>query len=198
MNKQIQCGVLAFQGNFAEHLSALEILGVSGVKVNQAKQIADLTHLIIPGGESTVMSAFFHQTGIEKIIHKQVISKKLKIFGTCAGAILLAKKVISDQKIENLGLIDLTIKRNAYGSQIHSFETDVDFLPEKKTIKAIFIRPPKIIEIGQNVEILAYNNANPILVKQNNILLSTFHPEYLIPPIIHKYFLEIGNHVQKK
>lgn len=188
MNKKIQCGVLAFQGNFSEHLVALERLGIRGQKINQANQIEALTHLIIPGGESTVMSVFFRQTGIGQMICQQVLSNKLKIFGTCAGAILLAKKVISAQKIENLGLIDLTIERNAYGSQIHSFETKIDFIPWKKEIKAIFIRPPKILEIGRNVEILAFENSIPVMVKQKNVLLATFHPEYLDPPLIHEFF----------
>lgn len=189
MNKKIKCGVLAFQGNFAEHLSALEKLGVDGTKINRAEQVTNLTHLIIPGGESTVMSAFFQQTGISEVIHKRVVAKKLKIFGTCAGAILLAKKVISEQKIENLDLIDVTIQRNAYGSQIDSFEAKVNFLPLKKKIRAIFIRPPKVVKTEKNVEILAYHNSTPILLKQDNVLLATFHPEYLIPPIVHEYFL---------
>lgn len=188
MNKKIQCGVLAFQGNFSEHLVALGRLGIRGQKINQANQIEALTHLIIPGGESTVMSVFFRQTGIGQVICRQVLSNKLKIFGTCAGAILLAKKVISAQKIENLGLIDLTMERNAYGSQIHSFETTIDFIPWKKDIKAIFIRPPKILEIGRNVEILAFENSIPVMVKQKNVLLATFHPEYLDPPLIHEFF----------
>jgi len=117
---------------------------------------------------------------------------KLKIFGTCAGAILLANHIISDQFAHSLKLIDVTIERNAYGSQIHSFEKTILIKPYQKYITGVFIRAPRIIAYNdESCSLLAMHQSSPVLIQNNNILLSTFHPEYTVPPIIHDYFLNM-------
>lgn len=138
------------------------------------------------------MSKFLATSPIKQVMIDRATSGQLSIFGTCAGAILLSKNVHPSEKVENMGLIDIDTDRNAYGSQLHSFEEEVEFLPEKKKILATFIRAPKITHVGEWVEILASHQNQPILVQQKNILAATFHPEYLEVPEIHQYFLQMN------
>ncbi len=186
----ICCGILAFQGNVAEHEQALRRLEVASKRVTSAHELSGITHLIIPGGESTVMSAFIKKTGIGHEIQQRVRANTLKVFGTCAGAIMLSSVVISNHPISNMGLIDITISRNAYGSQIHSFEDTIEFLPTREKLNAVFIRAPKITNIGDDVTVLAEYRSEPVIVQQGNVLASVSHPEYLNPPIVHRYFLK--------
>ncbi len=187
---QINGGVLAFQGNVEEHLLALKKCGIQGRRVLAVQEVERLTHLIIPGGESTVMSAFLVESGLGKVIKERAQSGALSVFGTCAGAILLSKQVYPAEKVEPLGLIEADINRNAFGSQLHSFETEVEYLPTQQKIMATFIRAPQFKHFGESVEVLAHLNDEPILIRQDNVLASTFHPEYLEDPVIHRYFLE--------
>lgn len=186
----ICCGILAFQGDVAEHEDAFRRLGVVSKRVTNAHELLGCTHLIIPGGESTVMSMFFKKTGIGQTIQGRVRDHTLNVFGTCAGAIMLSSAVISNHPISNMGLIDITISRNAYGSQMHSFEDTIEFLPTQEKVNAVFVRAPKIINVGDDVIVLAEYQSEPVLVQQGNVLVSTFHPEYLNPPIVHRYFFE--------
>lgn len=188
---KIHCGILAFQGDVEEHEAAFLRLGVKAERILTAEQLENLTHLVIPGGESTVMSQFLKGSDVQKILRERVQTGQLAVFGTCAGAILLSKNVQPSEKIENMGLIDLDVDRNAYGSQLHSFEEEVEFLPEKTAVNAVFIRAPRFTRVGEGVEILAYQNGTPILVQQKNVLATSFHPEYLENPIIHNYFLQM-------
>lgn len=185
-----QCGILAFQGDVAEHEQALARLGVKVKRITQMHELAGVTHLIIPGGESTVISAFLKESGMGVAIQERVTSKTLAVFGTCAGAIVLANIVESLKPVESLKLIDISISRNAYGSQINSFEDTVVFQPTNESMTAVFIRAPKIQAVGEGVTILAQHKGIPVLVRQGNILTSTFHPEYLDIPVVHQYFLE--------
>jgi len=187
----MRCGILAFQGDVAEHEQALARLGVKAQRITQTQELVEITHLIIPGGESTVIGAFLKESGMGALIQERVRSKTLAVFGTCAGAIVLANHVESLKPVESLQLIDTTISRNAYGSQINSFEDTITFEPSKEAINAVFIRAPKITGVGEGVTILAEHNGMPVLVRTQNILVSTFHPEYLDAPIIHRYFLGI-------
>lgn len=189
-NKRVNCGILAFQGNVEEHLLALKKCGIQGQRVLVVEELEHLTHLIIPGGESTVMSAFLVESGLGEVIKERAQSGELSVFGTCAGAILLSNHVHPAEKVEPLGLIEADINRNAFGSQLHSFETEVEFLPTQQTIMATFIRAPQFTHVGESVEVLARLNDEPILIRQDNVLASTFHPEYLEDPLIHQYFLE--------
>lgn len=187
----MRCGILAFQGNIEEHERALERLDAESVRVLNLEDLNNCTHLIIPGGESTVMSDFLEQTGLGEAIIKKVRNNELKVFGTCAGAILLAKEVVPTEKVRPLGLIDITVERNAYGRQAQSFETEAVFEPTNESFSAVFIRAPKIASIGSDVTVLAELDGEPIIAKQHNVLVSTCHPEYLAAPFIHNHFLSI-------
>ena len=167
-------------------------LGIQAKRILTPEQLSTITHLVIPGGESTVMSKFLKNAPIKQMLIDRAVSGQLSIFGTCAGAILISKNVHPPEKVENMGLIDIDTDRNAYGSQLHSFEEAVEFLPKKQEILATFIRAPKITRVGGEVEVLASHNNQPILVRQKNILAATFHPEYLEEPIIHNYFLQMN------
>lgn len=182
-------GILSLQGDIEEHELALKRLQKESIRIKNLEDLEDLTHLIIPGGESTTMSLFLKDSPLKAAIQQKVQSGELKVFGTCAGAILLAKKVDPPEKVEHMDLMDVDISRNAYGTQMDSFETEIEFLPQKKKIHAVFIRAPKVTGVGESVKILAKDGENPVLLKQGNILLSTFHPEYLEDPVIHEYFL---------
>jgi pyridoxal 5'-phosphate synthase pdxT subunit len=184
------CGILAFQGNLEEHERAIHTLGVESIRVLDVTDLKKVTHLIIPGGESTVISAFLDKTGIGSEIVRRVKEHSLSVLGTCAGAILLATEVVPNEKISLLGLIDITIERNSYGRQAQSFEASIILEPTQKKFNAVFIRAPKIMEVRGDAKILATHENNPILVQQNNVLVSTFHPEYLQHSFIHEYFLK--------
>lgn len=180
-------GVLAVQGNFQEHMDLL-----SGMKVDatEVRSVADLSHvqkLIIPGGESTVIAKMLETTKLDKEIVKRVKKKTLSVFGTCAGAIVLANKVIGEKRFKPLGLIDVTLERNAYGSQLQSFDAAVPF--EKKPLQAAFIRAPKITKKGRKVEVLASFHESPVLVRQGSIMLSTFHPEMRGETRVHQLWI---------
>jgi 5'-phosphate synthase pdxT subunit len=182
-------GVLAFQGDIEEHVEAFKRIGYEAEKVREIANLENTTHLVIPGGESTVLTKFFERSGLGEEIQKRVLEGSLSVFGTCAGLIMLSKKVESPKPIKNLNLIDLETSRNAYGSQINSFEKEVVFEPIGNKFLATFIRAPKVTSVGEGVEILARDEELGILFKQKNVLASTFHPEYLENSLIHKYFL---------
>lgn len=185
----ISIGILAFQGDIEEHEDALKSLGYSSLRIKSKADLENITHLIIPGGESTVISKFLHWTGLDEEIKTRAQNKTLQIYGTCAGAILLATEVESNYPIHNLGLIEAKLSRNAYGSQINSFEAELEFKPTNQILKAIFIRAPKIISHSNKTKVLCQYNTEVMMLEQENILISTFHPELIRPAIIHEYFL---------
>ncbi len=186
---KINVGILAFHGDIEEHEEAIASLGFSSIRLKYLEDLDNLTHLILPGGESTTISKFLDKTGIGKAIQKRAKEKTLQIYGTCAGAILLAKEVETQYPVSNLGLIDAKISRNAYGSQIHSFETELNFKPTKQNFEAIFIRAPKIISHSDKIDVLCEHQEEAMILEQDNVLISTFHPELIRPAIIHEYFL---------
>ena len=185
---QIKIGILGFQGDIEEHEAAIASLGHTNSRVKTLQDLENVSHLIIPGGESTVISKFLIKTKLDKAIQKKAQNKTLKIFGTCAGAIILAKEVDSPKPINNLKLIDAKLSRNAYGSQIHSFETKLNFLPTQTKFNAVFIRAPKIISRGHQTKVLVKHQDEIVMLQQDNIFISTFHPELIRPASIHKYF----------
>lgn len=169
---KLKIGVLALQGAFFEHIKILQKLNVETIEVRTVEDLIELDGLIIPGGESTTMNLLIGE------IKKQM--KNLPIFGTCAGAILLSQQ----------NLLNIEVERNAYGSQLDSFEDKFEFLGDK--INGIFIRAPKILKVGPKVEILAKNSKGEIvLVKEGNYLAATFHPELSEDTKIHEYFLKM-------
>jgi len=192
-------GVLALQGDFAEHIKILESLEVNAVEVRTKNDLDDCSALIIPGGESTVIAKLLFSSGLDKEI-KVRVKKGMPVYGTCAGAIIAAKKVAatkgspegSEKQFKPLGLIDVEVKRNAYGRQIDSFEAQVK-VKGIGEMNCVFIRAPIISKIGRKVEILAKFEGNPVLAKQGNVLVGTFHPETEGKTAVHDFFLKMSS-----
>lgn len=186
----MHAGVLAIQGDVAEHLAVLRALKVAHSEVRTCTDLLQCTHLIIPGGESTVMAKFLWKSGLAKEIQKRVKAKSLSVYGTCAGAILVAKNVTGKNAPKPLGLIDITVERNAYGTQTESFDASVKLKGEKKAIAVSFIRAPKISRVGKSVQVLSSHGKEAVLVRQGNILAGTFHPEMRDDKTVHALFLK--------
>ena len=182
-------GILAVQGDFEMHAKMLGRIGARWKLVKGTQDLASADALIMPGGESTTMLKFLAEDGMEAAIRKFAEQDKL-IFGTCAGAILLAKEVTHPPQ-EHLGLLDITIERNAYGRQIDSAVRSGE-CPElsPRPLEMIFIRAPIIRRVGAGVKVLGWAGEVPVLVEQGNILAATFHPELTEDETIHRYFLK--------
>ncbi len=185
-------GVLAFQGDVAEHVAVLTRLHVPSIEVRTKDDLSKIDGLIIPGGESTVISGFLTSSGVGREIQRRVYDRKhpLAVYGTCAGAIVLARKATGKHAPRPLGLIDLTVERNAYGTQLDSFETVINVRGIREPLSVAFIRAPKITRTGRKVEILAHDQGLPVLVRQGRVLVGTFHPEVRAETAIHRYFVE--------
>ncbi|MDO8692189.1 MAG: pyridoxal 5'-phosphate synthase glutaminase subunit PdxT [Dehalococcoidia bacterium] len=182
-------GVLALQGAFAEHLSALARLGIEGLPVRLPEQLDGLDGLIIPGGESTTISKLMLSYGIFEALRVRIESG-LAVWGTCAGMILLARET-DDKKLPVTGLMDIRVKRNAFGRQLESFEHDLS-IPAlgPDPFHAVFIRAPVIECVGANVEVLARLSPGPIVAaRQGRLLATAFHPELTTDLRFHQYFL---------
>jgi pyridoxal 5'-phosphate synthase pdxT subunit len=185
-------GVLALQGDFEAHGRALDGLGAEPVFVRTAEELEDIDGLIIPGGESTTMLNLLHA---EKLLEPlSEFGKRHSIFGTCAGAILLAKDV-SHPEQESLGLMDIGVERNAYGRQIDSrvarFSPEPEFADRTHAgeMEAVFIRAPIIRRVGPRARVLARYDGDPVLVEQGRHLVATFHPELTRDSRVHELFL---------
>lgn len=172
-------GVLALQGAFREHARVLRSLGADVVEVRLPEQLDGLDGLVIPGGESTTMTRLARIYGLEEAIRRFDGA----IFGTCAGMILLDR--------ERLGLIDLVVRRNAFGRQVASFEADLEIAGEREPFRAVFIRAPWIEEAGPDVEILAEVDDHPVLAREGRVLVASFHPELTDDTRVHERFLEM-------
>lgn len=183
-------GVLALQGDYAEHMKVLRSLNVETKEIRTPGDLSQCSHLIIPGGESTVMGKLLTSSGIRDPLLKRANAGDLAIFGTCAGAILLAKEILGKNAPEGLGLMDITVDRNAYGTQIHSFDTEI-VVEGLGTIPVAFIRAPKIRRVGKNVEILASHEGTPVLLRQGRFLACTCHSEVRGEPRIHQLLLTL-------
>ncbi|MCI7180141.1 MAG: pyridoxal 5'-phosphate synthase glutaminase subunit PdxT [Schaedlerella sp.] len=181
-------GILALQGAFAEHGAMLDRLGAEHFEIRQRK---DLDHpfdaLILPGGESTVMAKLLHESGMFEIIREKIRSG-MPVYGTCAGLILLAKEVEDNPAC--LGTMDIRVKRNAYGRQLGSFYTEQEF-KGIGTIPMSFIRAPYIEKIYENTEILAQADGKIVAARQENQLVTAFHPEVNDDTRVHQYFLNM-------
>jgi 5'-phosphate synthase pdxT subunit len=185
----LKIGVLALQGDFARHQVMLQLLEIETVLVKKHKDLRGCKGLIIPGGESTTLTKLIQKCNMYEPIRE--FTEKHPIMGTCAGAIMVASSV-DDQRIQPFQLIDISVARNAYGRQIDSFVTHVDvpFLKGSEKFKTVFIRAPKIKNVGSQVEVLMELHGSPIMVQERNVLALTFHPELTSDPRIHQYFLE--------
>ncbi|HJO91846.1 MAG TPA: pyridoxal 5'-phosphate synthase glutaminase subunit PdxT [Victivallales bacterium] len=184
-------GVLALQGDFAKHQKMLVNSGVDTVQVKTVYDLNKCDGLVIPGGESTTLTKLIKAYDLYEPIRKFAEGKP--VMGTCAGLIMLANNV-DDSRVKPFGLLDITVSRNAYGRQIDSFVDDLDikFVNEKEDdFKGVFIRAPKILEVNDSAEVLIYHNNSPVMVRQNNIIGLSFHPELTDDTRIHEYFLSI-------
>lgn len=184
-------GILAVQGAFYEHARILQSLNVNSVEIRQKEDLQCNTFdgLILPGGESTVMGKLINELELFNPL-KEMITSGMPVFGTCAGLILLAKRIADDDKI-HLGTMDIVAKRNAYGRQLSSFQTVSDFAGSGP-IPMTFIRAPYIQEAGSAVDILAEVDGHIIAARQDNMLVTAFHPELTNCTKVHQYFL---NHI---
>ncbi len=185
----MKIGVLGLQGDFREHLLVLKRLGVEGRDVRTTEDLKDIDALIIPGGESTTMAHLMAQNGLDQAV-KERHHQGMLLYGTCAGLIVLAKEIV-EGKPPGLGLIDITVSRNAYGRQVDSFEADLQ-IKHMGAFHAVFIRAPKITKCGSHVEVLAEYEGMPVLARQGRVLVSSFHPELTGDTRIHEYFLSLG------
>jgi len=185
-------GVLAFQGDIAEHIEVLSRLHVPSVEVRTRDDMAKIDALIIPGGESTVIAQFLTETGVGREIQKRVksVTHPLRVFGTCAGAIVLAQKVTGKNGPKTLALIAVTVERNAYGTQVDSFEAELKVSGILRPVPVAFIRAPKITRVGKGVEVLAKYRGEPVLLRQGNVMIGTFHPEVRGETGVHALFLQ--------
>ncbi|NIM01868.1 MAG: pyridoxal 5'-phosphate synthase glutaminase subunit PdxT [Acidobacteria bacterium] len=186
----MRIGVLALQGGFEAHARVYAALGVNVVEVRRVVQLRDIDGLVLPGGESTTLLKLMEdEPWFEALSDFHADGKAL--FATCAGAILLAREVL-DSGQRALGLLDASIRRNAFGRQIDSFEADLALDGEREPLRAVFIRAPRFTATGPDVEVLARLDDEPVLVLQDNILAATFHPELTADPRIHCRFLDLA------
>lgn len=184
-------GVLALQGDFAKHVEVLHSLGIEALEVRKPSDLTNCDGLIIPGGESTVMLRLIDFIKMRESLLQFADQKP--VFGTCAGLILMSKK-IHDSSMKPLQLLDLEIDRNAFGRQIESFQTfiSLELNPEhSKSFPAFFIRAPKIRKYEKGVQVLGKLKSEPVLVRQGHHLGSSFHPELTLDSQIHQYFIEM-------
>jgi 5'-phosphate synthase pdxT subunit len=179
VKRPLRIGVLALQGAFREHAHALRRLGAEVREVRLAEDLVGLDGLVIPGGESTTIMHLAALYGLDAAIREY----EGPILGTCAGMIVLDR--------EHLGVADLEVDRNAYGRQVKSFEADVELAGEGPPLHGVFIRAPRIRELGPDVEILGELDGEPVLVRDGRLLLASFHPELTDDPRVHALFLEM-------
>jgi 5'-phosphate synthase pdxT subunit len=175
----MRIGVLAVQGNFREHAAMLRRLGAEPVEVRKPEQLEGLDGLIIPGGESTAIMRLVRLYGLEDAIREFA----QPVFGTCAGMILLDRN--------HLGVLDLGVERNAYGRQVASFEADLDLDGDERPLRGVFIRAPRVAEVGADVDVLAELDGEPVLLREGRVLVASFHPELTDDTRVHERFLDL-------
>jgi 5'-phosphate synthase pdxT subunit len=180
-------GVLAIQGNYASHAQALTEAGASPVEVRKAEQLAGLDGLVLPGGESTTMLKFLEKHRFFEALEEFCGIKP--VFGTCAGVILLAREVLNPAQ-RSMGVLDAVVERNAYGRQIDSVIVTAETELAGGPLEMVFIRSPRISQIGPGVEVLARREGFPVLIRQGRILAATFHPELSHDRRVHRLFVE--------
>ncbi|PIT86913.1 MAG: pyridoxal 5'-phosphate synthase glutaminase subunit PdxT [Candidatus Magasanikbacteria bacterium CG10_big_fil_rev_8_21_14_0_10_43_6] len=182
-------GVLDIQGSVEEHAAMLGRLDHVEVRmVKKLEYLKELDGLVIPGGESTVMAKLMREYELDVAI-KEDVSRGMCVYGTCAGAILVSSNVKGEERFAPLGLIDITVQRNGYGRQLDSFETVVHF--DDENISAVFIRAPQLTKVGKGVQILSTYKDEIVAVRNQQVLVTTFHPELTDSTVVHRYFVEM-------
>lgn len=183
----IRAGVLALQGAVEEHLRALRRAGAEAVAVKRVEQLDGLHGLIIPGGESTTIGRLMRRYGFIEAIRRFAADGK-PVFGTCAGLIVMAERIEGGEET-HLGLMDVTVARNAFGRQRESFETDLDVEGLDRPLRAVFIRAPLIKEAGSGVKVLSMYKGEIVAARQGRLLACSFHPELTDDSALHAYFV---------
>lgn len=187
----MKVGVLALQGDVAEHVSVLIACGVYPTLVRRPAELASVDALVLPGGESTTIAQLAEIFGLYQPIRDR-ITAGMPVYGSCAGMILLADAILDAKEGQKtFGGLDITVRRNAFGRQIDSFESDIAFADgSSELMHAVFIRAPWVEKIGAGVQVLASVDSHPVAVRSNNILATAFHPELTGDFRIHRYFIE--------
>ena len=175
----MKIGVLAVQGNFREHAAMLRRLGVDSVEVRKPEQLGGLDALVIPGGESTTFMRLMRLYGLDELVR----TFEGPILGTCAGMIVLDR--------QHLDAVDIEVDRNAYGRQVASFEADIAVAGDSKPLRGVFIRAPRVREVGPEVEVLAELDGEPVLLCEGRFIVASFHPELTDDTRVHERFLDL-------
>jgi pyridoxal 5'-phosphate synthase pdxT subunit len=181
----MKIGILAVQGDFREHAAMLRRVGAEPVEVRKPEQLEELDGLVIPGGESTAIMRLVRIYGLEDALRR--FSRP--VFGTCAGMILLDR--------DHLGLVDLAVRRNAYGRQVASFEADLALEGEDEPLRGVFIRAPRVADAGPDVEVIAEHDGEPVLLRDGRFLVASFHPELTDDTRVHELFLDLVREEQR-
>jgi 5'-phosphate synthase pdxT subunit len=182
----VKAGVLALQGDFREHARMLDAAGATALEVRTASQLAEVECLVIPGGESTTIAKLAHASGLVEPVRERAAAG-MPILGTCAGMIVLAERVVGGDPL--FGLIDITVRRNAYGRQVDSFETDLAVEGIDHPVRGVFIRAPWVEDVGAGVRVLAEHEDHPVVLEQENLVVASFHPELVGETALHEYLL---------
>jgi pyridoxal 5'-phosphate synthase pdxT subunit len=182
----MKAGVLALQGDFREHGRAFADVGATPVEVRTAEDLAEVACLAIPGGESTTMSLLARAYELVEPVRERARAG-MPILGTCAGMIVLADRVVGGEPL--FALVDITVRRNAYGRQVDSFEADLDVEGIDGHVRGVFIRAPRVDDVGPGVRVLAEHEGHPVVLEQGNLLVASFHPELVGETGLHRYLL---------
>jgi 5'-phosphate synthase pdxT subunit len=192
----VKIGVLGLQGAVREHVRSIEVCKAEAVVVKKVEQLEDLDGLIIPGGESTTMRRLMDQYGFIEPL-REFAAKGKPMFGTCAGLIILAKKIVGYDE-PHLGLMDITVERNSFGRQRDSFEAELRIAGIADDFIGVFIRAPHIVEVGEDVEILAKHNGRIVAARQGQFLGCSFHPELTDDHRVTQYFVNMVEEAKLK
>jgi 5'-phosphate synthase pdxT subunit len=185
----VKAGVLALQGDFREHRAVLEGLGAAAIEVRTPADLDRVDALVIPGGESTTISKLARSAGLVDPIAERARAG-MPMFGTCAGMIVMARRVDGGESL--LSLVDIAVRRNAYGRQVESFETDVDVRGVREPVRAVFIRAPVVEDVGDGVEVVARHEERPVVLRQGKLVVASFHPELVGEAALHRYVLDMA------
>lgn len=185
----MKIGILALQGAFREHKEILDSLNVENSYVKTVEDLKEIDGIILPGGESTVMGKLLRDFGMLEILRNKIVDG-LPVLGTCAGMILLAKKLYQDET-KHLAVMNIEVRRNAYGRQLGSFKTTASFKGINNPVEMVFIRAPYATEVGENVDVLSIVDGNIVATREKNMLAISFHPELNGEKSVHKYFIEM-------
>jgi 5'-phosphate synthase pdxT subunit len=182
-----KAGVLALQGDFREHAKVFEVLGAAPVEVRTAEHLAGVDCLAIPGGESTTIGKLARAFDLVEPVRERS-AEGMPILGTCAGMIVLANHVIGGEPL--FSLMDVSVRRNAYGRQVESFEADLEVIGIGHPVRGVFIRAPWIEDVGGDVDVLSTFEGRPVVLEQGNLVVTSFHPELVGETSIHEYLLK--------